>query len=853
MTKIAIVDIETTGPRIEEGDQIIQIAAVIIEEGHIIKEYNMLINPEIEIPFHISQLTGINQEEVFKAPTFKQVAGLWYERLKGCVFVAHNLALDLTFLQENFSRHGFAAFEPTALDTVRLAKLLVPQASGFNLSDLSKHFNLFFENAHDALADAQLTTQILHQLAVISENLPIAILDKMRPFVEALPADEIELFDQPSMFKLSQASVLAQEVTELSQLVKNKLGHSNQQLAQLILEKTAEKKQMVIEDAFQPINQALVRSLVSELVEQKQAFALAVTRSNRLKDWQQFLQKLVPAETILSLKNPRHFIHVAAFNRLLETYQTTENSNQQELITIAATIHWLSFTKSGDYDEINQELCVQALLSKYVERYLSIKSHHFYQNMIEKSDKAQILLMDHRFLAELTRRSETVKPALFKRTLLIDNLSFYTKRARQSYQDKLSVSEWFTRTRLLVDQMTFHSSYATASPRLMLKLQALTATFDELLDYCQFLLNGLEKKKLKKTKIEYFVSSKDTASQYFVQEIAMIQQIYAELERILEQDNHVMKEMIAKLDANWLYHFKLLKGLLNRNKNSTQGESYWVIKAEYIQGQFFHIELINERLILEESHINYLAQFEQQLFLSPGDLHYLQKNGTYKWLQLNDYYFYSMPKVSLMAPLNLEVPLEFIQEVGEAKSSLKFDALHCQFIEENLQSFSDFMLLIVNSKSAAQETYRLLARSEKIRTRFSLHAQGVSGSLKKIRRRAQEMKPAIVILSWNALITEQWSIPNESFDLLISSLPFSSPKNSLMLAMSEYLKETEETDFQDVLLPQMIQDFKVLTSYLRDSFKINSAYLFDERVYTKYYSQQVREQLEVLVNFEISQ
>lgn len=853
MTKIAIVDIETTGPRLEEGDQIIQIAAVIIEEGQIIQEHNMLINPEIEIPFHISQLTGINEDVVLKAPTFKQVAGLWYERLRDCVFVAHNLALDLTFLQENFRLHGYESFEPKALDTVKLAKILVPQAPGFNLNDLSKEFNLSFENAHDALADAQLTTKVLHHLSLIVHQLPKGVLTHMMPFVEALPNDEVDLFNQPSLFTLNTEALKEVAFGEKITVARSNIGHSNQQLAQLILEKTDEKKQVVVEDAFQPINEQLVQSLVNELILQDKAFALAVTRSIRVKDWLLFLKDKVPDKNILVLKNAKHFIHLSAFNRLLQTYQASKSSNQQELIIIAATIHWLSFTKNGDYDEINQELCVQALLNKYAQKYLSNKSHQFYQKMITKTHEARVILIDHRFLSELTRYYGQVNPALFKRTLLIDNLSFYTKCARKTYQDKFSISEWFTRTRLMIDQLTYHTEVTASPPNFLKKLQEFTEAFNELFNYCQFLLKGLSNDKLKKSKIEHFVSTKDTASEYFRQIIRLIQQIYADLEKLIEFDNYLMKDTITAIDPNWLYHFRLLKHSLHQNVIKPDGASYWLIKAENIQGQFFHVELIKERLVLDDMHISYMQQFEQLLFLSPGDVYFHQKNGTYEWLQLKDFYFYSLPKVTQRSALDIKVPIEFIKEAGESKAPLKFEKLQAQFIEDNLETLSDYLLIIVNSKTAAQETYRVLSKSEAIKSHYSLHAQGVSGSLKKIKRRAKEMKPSIITLSWNALISEQWKIPYEPFDILITSLPFNSPKNSLMLAISEYLRETDETDFHDVLLPQMIQDFKVLATYLRDSFEVKAAYLFDERVYTKYYSQQVRQQLEVLVNFEISQ
>ena len=67
------------------------------------------------------------------------------------------------------------------------------------------------------------------------------------------------------------------------------------------------------------------------------------------------------------------------------------------------------------------------------------------------------------------------------------------------------------------------------------------------------------------------------------------------------------------------------------------------------------------------------------------------------------------------------------------------------------------------------------------------------------------------------------------------------------------MTEDIEAGFHEILLPQMIQNFKFIVSYLENNFQLNTVNLFDERVFTKYYSQQVREQLEDLVKFEICQ
>ena len=184
--RIAVVDLETTGSHLDQGDQIIQIGAVLIEDGQVLVQHSMLLNPERDIPTHITAITGIQPDQVQDAPTFSQVAGLWYERLKDCFFVAHNLGFDLTFLQAKFAEQGLD-FQPPALDTVQLAKIFLPQAPGFNLQDLSQFFGLNFQDAHDALGDARMTAHLLDVLAHQAADLDYGTKLALQPIFKALP------------------------------------------------------------------------------------------------------------------------------------------------------------------------------------------------------------------------------------------------------------------------------------------------------------------------------------------------------------------------------------------------------------------------------------------------------------------------------------------------------------------------------------------------------------------------------------------------------------------------------------------------------------------------------------------
>ncbi|MCG6197416.1 hypothetical protein H1215_09550, partial [Anoxybacillus sp. LAT_38] len=72
MNRFIVVDFETTGSHPRQGDSIIQIGAVAIDDGQITESYSTLINPGQPIPPFITQLTGITDDMVADAPTLEE-------------------------------------------------------------------------------------------------------------------------------------------------------------------------------------------------------------------------------------------------------------------------------------------------------------------------------------------------------------------------------------------------------------------------------------------------------------------------------------------------------------------------------------------------------------------------------------------------------------------------------------------------------------------------------------------------------------------------------------------------------------------------------------------------------------
>ena len=89
-----VVDIETTGLS-KHHHKITEIAAAIVKNRKIKKEFQTLVNPQVKIPGFITKLTGIDNDMVRDAPTITKVMPAVVKFLGKNVFVAHNLLLTM--------------------------------------------------------------------------------------------------------------------------------------------------------------------------------------------------------------------------------------------------------------------------------------------------------------------------------------------------------------------------------------------------------------------------------------------------------------------------------------------------------------------------------------------------------------------------------------------------------------------------------------------------------------------------------------------------------------------------------------------------------------------------------------
>lgn len=160
---LVFVDIETNGLNHIRG-RVIEVAAIRVENGKIVKSFNSLVDPQAELPYFITNLTGITTNDLKGAPTFLQVADELHNMLQGAVFVAHNVRFDYSFLKQEFKRVN-RDFLPKQLCTVKLSRALYPYEKSHKLQSLIERHGFTYSKRHRAYDDAAVLWQFLQYVS----------------------------------------------------------------------------------------------------------------------------------------------------------------------------------------------------------------------------------------------------------------------------------------------------------------------------------------------------------------------------------------------------------------------------------------------------------------------------------------------------------------------------------------------------------------------------------------------------------------------------------------------------------------------------------------------------------------
>ena len=196
-----VFDLETTGFSAAKN-KIIEIGAVKVVNGSITERFSTFVNPKVPIPYEIEQLTHITDDMVLDAPMIHEILPQFMEFCQNSVMVAHNADFDMSFIRHNCDLLGLEC-EKTVLDTVALARVLLPSLNRFKLNTIAKALNISLENHHRAVDDAACTAEIFIKFVEMLRERGIETMENL---------EQMESYTEESIRKLPSyhAIMLAQ-------------------------------------------------------------------------------------------------------------------------------------------------------------------------------------------------------------------------------------------------------------------------------------------------------------------------------------------------------------------------------------------------------------------------------------------------------------------------------------------------------------------------------------------------------------------------------------------------------------------------------------------------------------------
>lgn len=261
MQMYSVIDIESNGAPFRK-ESIIEIAVYRFDGHEITDQFISLVNPEDEISAFVQKLTGISSKMVLTAPKFHEIAKRVVEITQDSTLVGHNIDFDYRMLRQSFKRLGYD-FNINTLDTIPLAKKLIPEEKSYSLSKLCKSIGIPLTEAHRASGDARATLDLFKLLMIKDqsneiiqsqqeENHSKSYLNKIQLLTEDLPNERGILY-----FQNSEGTIIYSDVVE--DLYKS---------AKKILESDSRKYKNIQEDAVLTSYELTGTDLIAKLMMQ---------------------------------------------------------------------------------------------------------------------------------------------------------------------------------------------------------------------------------------------------------------------------------------------------------------------------------------------------------------------------------------------------------------------------------------------------------------------------------------------------------------------------------------------------------------------------------------------------------
>lgn len=194
-TSYVAIDIETTGLD-PHFDEIIELAAIRIQDGIETDRFQSLVNPECEINEFIEDLTGITNAMLAEAPTLETALPQFLAFVGKEVVVGHNVNFDINFLYDRAEDLNLGPFSNDFVDTMRISRKLYPDLKHHTLSSIIVELKVGEAVEHRALADCVQTQKCFEIMRSRADEIG-GIPQKSKAIAKSIVAETTD-FDEDS-------------------------------------------------------------------------------------------------------------------------------------------------------------------------------------------------------------------------------------------------------------------------------------------------------------------------------------------------------------------------------------------------------------------------------------------------------------------------------------------------------------------------------------------------------------------------------------------------------------------------------------------------------------------------------
>lgn len=186
-----VIDIETTG--LDPGwCEIIELSALRVRDDEVVDSFSTLVKPVNDIDDFIQKLTGITNNMVADAPNICASLPNFLDFIGNDIVVGHNVNFDINFIYDQKIKIDGMPFQGDYVDTMRIAKKVLPDLPHHRLLDLAKYFSLPYESQHRGESDCRMAYMCYSKLKEIAVQSGVDL--KSKPKIQAKSKDVVASF-----------------------------------------------------------------------------------------------------------------------------------------------------------------------------------------------------------------------------------------------------------------------------------------------------------------------------------------------------------------------------------------------------------------------------------------------------------------------------------------------------------------------------------------------------------------------------------------------------------------------------------------------------------------------------------